>query len=95
MVMPVVRSSVAESGMVTKVFVPLNDSALLNFPVVTQVPLATVPLLPLPDWSAIAVPLPSSNAHAPTRPGGPVFCTVTETPVERRRVARPRRARAR
>jgi hypothetical protein len=68
--MPVVTSRVAESGIVTQVFDPLNERALLNFPVVTQVPFETVPWFPLPDWSPADVPLASSKAQAPTRPGG-------------------------
>src|ERR1700704_220972 len=75
-VIPVVRSRVAESGTETQAFV--NESALLNLPPVTHVALESVPLFPLPDWSATVVPLPSSNAHAPTRPGEPVFETVTD-----------------
>src|SRR5437667_9268619 len=78
-VMPVVRSSVFESGTVTHEFVPLKDSALLNLPPVTQVVLETVPVLPLPDWSAVVVLVPSSKAQPPTRPADAVFCTVTDT----------------
>src|SRR4051812_33819203 len=77
--MPVVRSRVAESGTVTHAFVPLNESAPLNFPPATRVALVRVPLLLLPDWSLAVVPAVSSKAHAPTRPGEPVFETVTET----------------
>ena len=53
-VIPVVRSSEAESGTVTNAFVPLNESALPNLPALApaQVAFVSVPLLPLPDWSA-------------------------------------------
>ena len=46
-----------ESGTVTHDVEPLNESALLNFPPVTQVVFETVPLLFLPDWSATVVPV--------------------------------------
>ena len=48
---------------------PLNESALPNLPAVDQVGIESVPLLPLPDWSAAIVPLPSSKPHAPTSAG--------------------------
>src|SRR5262249_17783942 len=73
-VRPDVRSSELASGTETKEFVPLNDRALPNLPLADQVALLRVPLLWLPDWSAVVVPLPSSKPQAPPRPapgGGP------------------------
>jgi hypothetical protein len=67
-VIPVVRSSELESGMFTMLFVPLNESALPNLPVALQVAPLIVPLLPLPDWSASAVPDPWSIPYDATRP---------------------------
>jgi hypothetical protein len=55
------RSSDGESGIVTQLDEPLNDSALPNFPA-AQVVLAVVPLFPFPELSPIAVPLFSSKA---------------------------------
>ena len=78
-VIPVVRSSVAESATATHALVPLKLRALLNLPVVTQAAFVSVPMLPRPDWSAVVVPVPSSNAHAPTSPTEPVLETVTGT----------------
>ena len=46
---------------VTQEFVPLKESALPNLPAVDQVVFESVPVLPLPDWSAVVVPLPSSK----------------------------------
>ena len=93
--MPVVRSSVAESGTVTHALVPLKERALLNFPPVTQVRVGHRPLFPLPDWSRPLVPLPSSNAHAPTRPAKPCFGPLRTRPTTssccRPRPARPRK----
>src|SRR3954447_11797290 len=62
-----VRSSVFESGTTTRLDVPLKDSAEPNFPA-AHVALEAVPLLALPDASATAVPVFSSNPYAATRP---------------------------
>src|SRR4051794_16251109 len=70
--MPVVRSSDAESGTVTQALVPLNESAFPYLPVV-QVALLSVPVLPLPDESAVVVPLPASKPYAATAPVGAVI----------------------
>ncbi len=59
-VMALVRSSELESGIVTQSFVPSKDRAAPNFPIV-QVGPALVPLLELPEESAMLVPVPSSN----------------------------------
>ncbi len=59
-VMPVVRRNDALSLTFTRAL-PLNESALLNLPAVDQTVLARLPPLPLPDWSAVVVPLPSSK----------------------------------
>ena len=58
---------------------PLNESPLLNLPAVVHVAFASVPVFPRPDWSAVVVPEPSSNAHAPTSPAAAVFWTLTAT----------------
>src|SRR5512133_569202 len=79
MVIPVVRSSELESFAVTQALVPLNERALLNLPPVTQVVFETVPALLFPDWSAVVVPVPSSNAQPPTSPAAAVLLTVTPT----------------
>ncbi len=65
--MPVVRSSDAASGIVTRALVPLNVSALPYFPAVVHVAFASVPEFPLPDASATVVPDPSLNAYAATK----------------------------
>ena len=66
-VIPDVRSSEAESGMLTKRLVP-NDSDLPNFPVVLHVAPLIVPLLPFPEASPTTVPVPSLNEYAATSP---------------------------
>src|SRR5262245_2891258 len=68
-VRPVVRSSDALSGTVTKVLVPLNTSELPNWPVV-HVPFATVPLLFAPDESVTPVPVVAFMLYAATKPTG-------------------------
>ena len=85
--MPVVRSSVAESATVTQVFVPLNESALLNFRPVTHVALATVPVLPLPGLVGRGRAAPLVEGPGADEAGGAVFDTVTGTRRGRRRVA--------
>src|SRR5712691_9493563 len=67
-VIPVVRSSEVESGIVTRLDVPLNESAPPKRPALDQDVVATVPALPVPEASATVVPLPSSNEYAATRP---------------------------
>ena len=57
-------------GTVTNELEPLNCSALPNLPAVLHVLFATVPLLPFPDASVTAVPDPSSNPYAATKPDG-------------------------
>src|SRR3954466_12569879 len=78
-VMPVVRSKVAESAIVTHALVPLNDSALPNLPAVLQVALLIVPGLPLPDESLTVVPVPSLTPWAAANPADLPPVTVTET----------------
>src|SRR4051794_817745 len=53
-----VRSSELASATVTQLLVPLNDRAPPNFPV-TRVAAVRVPVFPLPDASAVVVPLAS------------------------------------
>ncbi len=55
-----VKSSVFESGTVTRLDVPLNESAEPNFPA-AHVAVPVVPLFALPEESTTAVPLFSSN----------------------------------
>ena len=69
-VMAVVRSREAESGIRTRLVEPLKLSAPPYRPWVVQVAPTRVPVLPLPEASAVVVPVPSLNAQAPTRPGG-------------------------
>jgi hypothetical protein len=68
MVMPVVRSRLAASAIVTQLVVPLNESALPKRPELFQVAPLIVPVLPLPDASAVVGPLPSLKPYAATRP---------------------------
>src|SRR5262245_5116975 len=81
-VIPVVMSSRLLSATVTQALVPLNDSALPYFPAVVQVALDRVPVRVWPVASAVVVPVPSSNPHAPTRLGLTVLLTVTVTVAE-------------
>src|ERR1035437_2015451 len=60
--------SEATSGTFTSWVVPLKLSASLISPLVVQVGLlVSVPVLPLPEESAVVVPEPSSIFHQPTR----------------------------
>jgi hypothetical protein len=59
--MPVVICSDAAFGTVTCALVPLNTSALPNFPAVDHVVALATPLLFCPDTSPMVVPEPSSN----------------------------------
>ena len=64
---------------------PSKDRAAPYLPVVDHDAPSTVPLFAAADRSATVPPLPSSNDHAPTRPGGgggPVLPTVTDTGAE-------------
>src|SRR6185312_6751600 len=84
-VMPDVRSSELESGMLTLLDVPLNERAEPNLPAADHVAFTSVPLLADPDLSAAVVPAPSSKLYAATRPAGggaPPLLTVTFTAVE-------------
>jgi hypothetical protein len=67
-VIPVVRSRLAESGIVTQLLVPLNESAPPKRPEALQVAPLIVPVLPLPDASAVVPPPPSLNPYAATSP---------------------------
>ena len=62
-VIPVVRFSDALCAALTRLFEPLKESALPNLPLTApaQAVFASVPVLPLPDWSAVVVPVPSSK----------------------------------
>ena len=62
------QCSDALSLTVTQALVPLKVSAPPNLPEAVRVALAIVPALPLPELSAVVVPLASSKPHAPTSP---------------------------
>src|SRR6476620_9027480 len=79
-VIPLVSRNNALSATVTQAFVPLKESALPYLPDVVQAALESVPVSKLPDTSAVVVPVPSSNPHAPTSPVE--LLTVTETTDE-------------
>src|SRR6476660_6577145 len=70
-VMPVERWRAAASGTLTRVLEPLNDTAPPNLPELLHFALTSLPVLLLPEASAVVVPDPSSNAYAATSPGGP------------------------
>src|SRR3974390_291772 len=74
-VIPVVRSSDAESLTVTSALVPSNTRALPYMPEVVQVAPLTVPLFPFPDVSNTVVPAPSLNPYSATRP---TACALAE-----------------
>src|SRR5437867_11552131 len=82
--MAVVRFSDVADGTVTKL-APSKTRALPKRPCVVQVtPLASVPVLLLPEASATTVPAPSPKEYAATSPvsgggGGAAFDTVTAT----------------
>src|SRR4029078_1011660 len=63
-VIPVVRSSELELMAVTHAMVPLKERAFPNLPLADQAALERVPVLLLPDWSAVVVPLPSAKTEA-------------------------------
>ncbi len=60
-VIPEVRSSEFESLMFTRALVPLKKSEFPNLPEVDQVAFESVPVLALPERSAVVVPEPSSK----------------------------------
>src|SRR5919197_24263 len=66
-VMPVVRSSEPDEGIVTQLEEPLNDSAEPNLPAVHAV-FDAFPSSPRPDESCTVEPRPSSNEYDATRP---------------------------
>src|SRR3954467_7971869 len=80
----VVRFSDDELATRTTLLEPLKLSALPYRPCVDHVAPVTVPTFPFPDASAVVVPVPSPNAHAPTRPAGWTggSAVVTSTTVE-------------
>ena len=85
----------AESGTVTEAFVPLNESALLNLPVVTQVAFAERADVPVAGLVGGRRPARLVEAQARDEPGEPVFETVTATFVARSSCCRRRRGRPR
>src|SRR5258705_535553 len=62
--------------------VPLNATAFPTLPVVQVTPLESVPVLLLPEESAVVVPVPSSNEYAATRPDCGLKVTVLSVLVE-------------
>src|SRR4051794_16235179 len=83
-VIPVLRLSAAELATLTRLLVPLKLRAVPLRPAVVQVAPASVATFPFPETSALVVPAPSLNAHAPTRPGGvdPAAPVVTSAAAE-------------
>src|SRR3954469_8832341 len=67
-VIPVDRCSAAASAIVTREVVPLNTSALPDFPPLVHAAFVMVPVCPLPDTSESVAPAPSLNAYAATKP---------------------------
>jgi hypothetical protein len=67
-VIALVRSSEFESGTFTRADVPLKNNALPNLPAVDQVAFDRVPVLLLPERSAVVVPVPSSKPYAAASP---------------------------
>src|SRR5262249_8168495 len=77
---PVLPSArLAELATVTLSLTPSRLTPLPYFPVVHAVPLVSVPLLELPETSAVVVPLPSLSPSARTRPEVTPPVTVTDT----------------
>src|SRR5262249_29245750 len=77
---PVLPSArLAELATVTLSLTPSRFTPFPNFPAVQAVPLVSVPLLELPEISAVVVPLPSLRPSAITRPEATPPVTVTET----------------
>src|SRR5215510_7680915 len=81
-VIPVVRSSDAESGTLTIAFVPLKLKAPPYLPLVLQVALAIVPLLLLPETSGRLEPDPWSKEYEATSPTGGALETVALASLE-------------
>src|SRR4051794_9730764 len=65
-VMPIVNCNEAELGTFTRALDPLKLNAPPNLPELDHVVFDTVPTLPVPDESPVAVPAPSSNEYAAT-----------------------------
>src|SRR6266550_3709610 len=63
-VIPVVSRNDAESGTITRAFVPLKLRALPNLPSVVHAAFPVLPVFPFPDVSATVVPTPSLNEYA-------------------------------
>ena len=72
------RSSEPASGIETSDVEPSNRSPWPYFPA-THVAAVTVPLLPLPETSAVDAPAPSLNGYSPVAPGAataPLLATI-------------------
>jgi hypothetical protein len=69
-VIPLDKRNEAESATVTRLELPLNESAAPYLPPLTQLVFASVPVFPLPELSATLAPAPSLNEYAATNPPG-------------------------
>ena len=67
---------------VTRLLVPLKESAFPYFPAVTHVAPEIVPVFPRPDASTTAEPAPSSKPYAATSPPAATFATVAATAAD-------------
>src|SRR4051794_19998738 len=77
--MPVLRWRSAASATVIQSLTPSNARSLRNLPVVCHVGPLSVPVCPLPEPSAVVVPVPSSKPKLATSPvgAGTVLLVVT------------------
>src|SRR5262245_60167515 len=73
-----VRSREAASATVTQLLVPLKERAFPYLPAVVHVAPERVPVLLVPEESAVVVPAPSSKPSARTGAG---WVTLTTIPV--------------
>src|SRR5882724_13694957 len=80
-VIPVTSCRDAALGTVTTALVPLNTSALPNFPAVVHVAPLIVPVLLFPEESATVGPAPSANPYAAISPAT-VFGVVALATLE-------------
>src|SRR5271155_5204960 len=76
-----VRWRDAASFITTWAFVPLKDRAPPYLPLVVQVALTIVPVLPFPETSLTVVPDPALKSYAATSPGVPVEALVVAVAV--------------
>src|SRR5688572_25295099 len=67
-VIAVLKCNEGVSGTLTHAELPLNERAPPYFPAVVQVASVRVPVFPVPEASAVVVPVPSLNEYAATKP---------------------------